>query len=191
MLKAIVRSFADNTRIRVKIQSIEDRQKLLTDLQTIYDWARTNNMEFNPDKFEYISHGVTGEEYADNYKGPCDKNIQRNKTIKDLGITVNETLECSDHINKTVATCRAMAGQIMRTFRTRDKKPLLMLYKTYIRSRAEYCNLVWFPHKQQDIAAVEGIQRSYTAKIEDVKHLDYWQRLQELKMYSLERRRER
>ena len=68
---------------------------------------------------------------------------------------------------------------------------MLMLYKTFIRSKVEYCNLVWAPHKQTEIAAIESIQRAFTAKIEEVQHLDYWERLEELKLYSLERRRER
>merc|ERR1711891_129530 len=51
--------------------------------------------------------------------------------------------------------------------------------------------MVWSQNKHQEIAAIESIQRSYTAKIKDVEELDYWDRLKKLKMYSLERRRER
>ena len=45
--------------------------------------------------------------------------------------------------------------------------------------------------KAKDIQAIEAIQRTFTYKITEVQHLNYWERLQELKLYSLQRRRER
>ena len=42
-----------------------------------------------------------------------------------------------------------------------------------------------------DIQNLEAVQRSFTARINVVKDLNYWERLTELNMYSLERRRER
>ena len=39
--------------------------------------------------------------------------------------------------------------------------------------------------------AIEAIQRTFTYKITEVQHLNYWKRLHELKLYSLQRRRER
>ena len=50
---------------------------------------------------------------------------------------------------------------------------------------------MWCPTSQTEIAQIESIQRSFTSKIEEVKELDYWQRLNILNLYSLERRRER
>ena len=44
-------SFADNTRLGHGISNEEDVQALQHDLQTVYDWARKNNMEFNSEKF--------------------------------------------------------------------------------------------------------------------------------------------
>ena len=39
--------------------------------------------------------------------------------------------------------------------------------------------------------AIEAIQRTFTYKITEVQHLNYWERQHELKLYSLQRRRER
>ena len=38
---------------------------------------------------------------------------------------------------------------------------------------------------------MEAIQRTFTYKISEVQHINYWERLHELKLYSLHRRRER
>ena len=47
------------------------------------------------------------------------------------------------------------------------------------------------PWKAKDIQAIEAIQRTFSYKITEVQHLNYWKRLHELKLYSLRRRRER
>ena len=41
------------------------------------------------------------------------------------------------------------------------------------------------------IKFLESTQRLFTAHIKEVRHLDYWQRLEKLKLMSVERRRER
>ena len=38
---------------------------------------------------------------------------------------------------------------------------------------------------------IENLQRIYSKKIPEVKHLNYWDRLKELRIYSQERRMER
>ena len=43
----------------------------------------------------------------------------------------------------------------------------------------------------KDIQAIEAIQRTFTYKITEVQHLNYWERLHELKLYPLQRGRER
>ena len=57
----------------------------------------------------------------------------------------------------------------------------------------EYCCILWSPVAQEHIQLLESVQKNYTSKIHfDVQQpLDYWDRLKELKLYSLERRRER
>ena len=45
--------------------------------------------------------------------------------------------------------------------------------------------------KKGEIQALEMVQRSFLRKISGMHNLSYWEQLKELKMYSLERRRER
>merc|ERR1719290_229915 len=80
---------------------------------------------------------------------------------------------------------------LLRTFETRARRPMIMLYNTFLRSKLEYCCMVWSPSEQQEINKIEDIQRIFTKKIDGMKDLNYHERLKRLNMYSLERRRDR
>ena len=47
VLNAKVVSFAGDTRLYSKIYYVEDCDSLQSDLNCVYDWAKTNNMVFN------------------------------------------------------------------------------------------------------------------------------------------------
>ena len=68
---------------------------------------------------------------------------------------------------------------------------MLTLLKSLVIPLLEYCCQLWNPWKAKDIQAIEAIQRTFTYKITEVQHLNYWERLHEHKLHSLQRRRER
>ena len=83
-----------------------------------------------------------------------------------------------------------MASWVLRTFISRDVTTMMLLYKSYVRSHLEYCCPLWSPHMQCENIKLEAVQRSFTAKIQDLGNLNYWEHLCHLSMYSLQRRRE-
>lgn len=82
-------------------------------------------------------------------------------------------------------------GWILRAFHTRRESPMLTLYRSLVIPLLEYCCQLWHPWRPHEAKALEGVQRTFTSKIVSVKMYDYWKRLSFLKLYSLERRRER
>jgi hypothetical protein len=83
------------------------------------------------------------------------------------------------------------ASWLLRTFATRDLEPMLLFLKTYIIPRVEYNSPIWHPHKIGEIEQIEQVQRSFTAKIKGLEDFNYYERLRSLKLFSLQRRRER
>ena len=187
----IVRCFADDTRVSKKIQDEEDKIKMQEDLCSIYKWAEDNAMKFNDTKFEQLNYGILNNDPIEPYKNPSNEDIASSTIVKDLGVVTNSNLTFKEHIDSIITSSRITSGMILRTFITRDAKVMMQLFKTYIRSKLEYCCSVWSPVQQGVINEIERVQKSYTSKIEGMEGLDYHQRLVKLNVYSLERRRER
>ena len=97
----------------------------------------------------------------------------------------------SQHIHMVASRAKAVASWALSAFQSRDKLTMLTLYKSLVRSHLQYCCPLWNPHKVSDIQILEGIQRTFTARIWGMQHLDYWGRIKSLKLMSLQRRRER
>ena len=191
IIRCIVSCFADDTRINMKVKTEEDKKAMQEDLNKIYRWAEENIMKFNEAKFEQMTCGITKEVDVEPYKTATSTEIEFKSRVKDLGVVTNENVRFKEHIDGVVLACRVKQGNILRNFSTRKEETMMKLYKTHIRSKAEYCCIVWSPTLKQEISKIERIQKSFTKKINGMDDMNYHQRLKSLKLYSLERRRER
>ena len=187
---SLLKCFADDSKIIKSIQNLEDREKLIEDLEAVLQWTEDNSMKFNADKFQLLQHGRDNE-LKQPYNLPGDQILEQSKTVKDLGINVAEDLKWRYHINILTNDATSFANWILRTIKSRETDVMLTMFKTYVLSRLEYTSPLWNPWLICDITKVEAVQRSFTAKIAGLDNQDYWQRLSSLKLYSLQRRRER
>ena len=90
-----------------------------------------------------------------------------------------------------VKKCSNLSGWILRTFTTRDSITMMTLFKSLVLPRLDYGSQLWSPHLVKHIDQFEKIQRSFTKHITGMQSLEYSERLVSLKLYSLQRRRER
>ena len=73
-------------------------------------------------------------------------------------------------------------GWVLRVFQSRKRSLMLTLLKSLVIHLLEYCCQLWNPWKAKDIQAIEAIQRTFTYKFTEVQHLNYIERLHELKL---------
>ena len=96
------------------------------------------------------------------------------------------------HINDVVQRASIMSGWVLRTFKSRSPTLMLTLFKTMVLSKLDSCSPVYHPTSSVSLTTkIERVQRSFTRKIEGMNGLNYWLRLKLLRLYSVERRRER
>ena len=188
-------SFADDTRLGNKTDTHADKIELQSDLNTVYHWTACNNMELHGDKFEHMHY--SGKPTKD--RSPAHSFISSSGLVieekshieKDLGVIMSNTASFERHINQVVSDANKQASWVLRTFTTRDKTPMLTLFKSLVQCKLDYCSQLWSPTSKSDIAKLEMVQRSFLRKITGVGHLSYWDQLKRLNLYSQERRRER
>ena len=182
--------FADDSKLHKDISSLIDRILLQEDLLSVVNWADANNMELNEEKFQLLQHGKLPD-LKQPYILPSGETLKGSDHVKDMGVYIDPDLNWCTHIAMKSAKARNMASWVLRTFISRDVATMMLLYKSYVQSHLEYCCPLWSPHMQCEIIKREAIQRSFTAKIQGLGNLNYWERLRQLSMYSLQRRRER
>ena len=86
-------------------------------------------------------------------------------SIKDLGITFQDTLTFDEHISKITSTENSRLGIIRNTFHIIDREGFLILYKSNVRPILEYGISVWSPHLRKHDKEIEQIQRRATRLI--------------------------
>ena len=189
---SIVSSFADDTRIHKEIKTLQDARDLQNDLNKVYRWTEESNMGLNGDKFEHMRYGNSGNETINAaYRTHDGQIIVEKSSVKDLGVKLTNNAKFEEHIVDIVKKTRCKLAWILRTFTSRDEKTLMTLYKSLVRPNLEYCCQLWNPWVLKDINLIESIQRTLTYRIPNLRGLNYWERLEKLDLFSLERRRER
>ena len=189
---AFISSFADDTRIGHGISCDDDIKNLQSDLEAVFQWAKENNMEFHSDKFEHLHYDPkTTPGIIPEYKSNTGATIETKSSVRDLGVTMSSNAKFTEHIENRVAKLKSKIGWILRTFQTRDPLTMLSLWKTLVLSDHDYCSQLWNPVRVGDIQSLELLQRSFIRKIRGTQHLSYWEQLESLGLYSLQRRRER
>ena len=185
-------SYVDDTRaVRSIVDQGSDCQALQNDLASIYSWAEDVNMVFNSEKFECLRYWPKHSKPDFTYKSPDGSVIEEKEHLRDLGVEMASDLSFNIHIANTVTSSNKLVGWALRTFRRRSKYLMLTIWKSLVQSKLDYNSQLWSPSDQSSIGNRESVARHFTAQIDGMDGLDYWERLKSLRLYSQERRRER
>ena len=188
---SILSSFADDTRVLKEVTELMDSFKLQHDLNQIYEWTKRNNMKLNGCKFEHLSYGRNKDAKSySTYLNNAHCKIETKNSVKDLGVLMTNDGKFDDHINAVVNKVNNLVSWILRTFETRDEKIMLTLWKSLVIPHLDCCSQLWSPIKRGQQQKLELLQNNFLKKVHGSFQLTYWEHLEKLNVYSLERRRE-
>ena len=104
-------------------------------------------------------------------------------------IQVTRDFKWQKQTEKSCKTANRVLGFIARNFNYKSTELMLPLYKSLVRPYLEYAVQFWSPHLRRHIDKMERVQRKATKIIPDIRNQSYQQRLKDLKLISLVKRR--
>lgn len=161
VLEAPRLSYADDLKLFLRIQSVNDCHFLQRQLGIFANWCSINRMLVNPEKCSVITFSRKKEPIYFDYE-LSNTTIKRTTHIKDLGVILDSQLNYKQHMSYVIDKASRALGFIFRmTKHFSDVHCLKSLYGSLVRSILEYCSPVWNPYYNNGVERVESVQRRF------------------------------
>ncbi len=174
--------FADDAKLYHKIENITDSLTLQRDLNNLINWSKIWKLKFNASKCKILAINNTNPLLMFNYSMNSVA-LSHVDSFNDLGLTINSTLNWTDHISNKISKANSIMGLIKRTLGYRcPMKPKLLLYNSLVKSNLAYGSVIWAYGSKTNLKRVESIQRNATKYITNDYTSDYKTRLRKAEM---------
>jgi len=178
--------FADDTKLCGAIDTLGGRDATQRDLHRLERWVRTNFMKFNKAKCKALHMGRGTPKHKYRLGGEW---IESSTVEKDLGVLVDEKLNLTWQCVLTVQKASHTLGCIKSSVAHKSREVILPLCSALVRTHLESCVQLWSPQHRKDMDPLGEGPEEATKMIRRLEHLSYEERLTELGLLSVEKRR--
>jgi hypothetical protein len=152
--------FAEDIKIFLAIQSLDDFTQLQLDIDSIQRWCTANFMNLNISKTRATTFSRKNNTLLLKYK-LGDFYITRTDCIKDLGIFIDSKFYFHSHVGYIFSQSIKLLGLIRNiTFSFSTLGSLLIFYFSLVRPKLKYESVVWNSITSTDAKNVRAFKRS-------------------------------
>ncbi|KAG7306323.1 hypothetical protein JYU34_008933 [Plutella xylostella] len=157
--------YADDTKIFMKVSSLDDCHNLQADLNNLIQYCNKNKVKLNIDKCCVISFTRKKNKILYDYNFQ-DISLRRVTEVRDLGVHLDSELSFRRHYDIITAKAYKMLGFIFRQSKDfKSPTTLILLFNSFVRSILEYASTVWNPQYQNHIYNIERIQNKFIKRL--------------------------
>lgn len=150
--------FADDTALLYSASSCENLQHLISrSFPRICKWLHANRLSLSIPKTFYQLYAAGDTEEL---QIPVNSSfLKRSKTVKYLGVLIDEDLKFKAHVNKLASSCSRALGVISRAKQFLNKSLLMLLYNALILPHLSYCSVIWGSNYVSTLKPLTVIQK--------------------------------